>query len=352
MTPRLDDSGIGDSRRSTGRGRTAIHPRPPRRALAGRSLGGPAVAIGIAIAIAAWFGPQPARASSAQAPDGEQLYAQHCASCHQPGGLGLEGAFPPLAGNPAAADEVYVATVIRDGLSGPLEVLGVSYDAAMPPVAGLTDPEIEEVASYVAALAGPADATEDDPATGPDPDDAAATNEAVTGDVERGEDLFLGAASFENGGAACAACHTAGSVGNLGGQSLGPDLTDIFDTLGGEIGLTGWMANPPSPTMQPLFADRPLTDAEVADVVAFLGDTPNQDPDTGFDRLLVAGLGGLAVLVAGMAVFWRGMRQTYRDRLLARPGPRQRRPGSASIRQTPTSAGRHRQAAGAGRSDR
>jgi len=37
--------------------------------------------------------------------DGEKLYAQTCAACHQATGLGLAGAFPPLAGSAIVKDE-------------------------------------------------------------------------------------------------------------------------------------------------------------------------------------------------------------------------------------------------------
>lgn len=33
-------------------------------------------------------------------PDGQMLYTKNCASCHQPNGEGLKGAFPPLKGSP------------------------------------------------------------------------------------------------------------------------------------------------------------------------------------------------------------------------------------------------------------
>jgi cytochrome c oxidase cbb3-type subunit 2 len=39
--------------------------------------------------------------------DGEKLYAQTCAACHQSTGLGLAGAFPPLAGSAIVKDENY-----------------------------------------------------------------------------------------------------------------------------------------------------------------------------------------------------------------------------------------------------
>lgn len=37
--------------------------------------------------------------------DGEELYTNYCASCHQPNGQGLSGAFPPLAGSEIVNDD-------------------------------------------------------------------------------------------------------------------------------------------------------------------------------------------------------------------------------------------------------
>ena len=37
-------------------------------------------------------------------PDGEKLYKQHCAVCHQANGQGVKGAFPPLAESPVVND--------------------------------------------------------------------------------------------------------------------------------------------------------------------------------------------------------------------------------------------------------
>lgn len=39
--------------------------------------------------------------------DGERLYMQTCAACHQQNGQGIKGAFPPLAGSPVVNDEDY-----------------------------------------------------------------------------------------------------------------------------------------------------------------------------------------------------------------------------------------------------
>lgn len=234
--------------------------------------------------------------------EGGELYEANCASCHQSNGEGVAGAFPPLAGNPRSADTAYVEDVIRNGQSGPIEVLGVTYDAVMPPVS-LTDGEISAIAAYVATFAE--DVT---PST-------TAASGPVEGDTARGERLFAGAAGFENGGPACRACHSAGPVGFAGGTGLGPDLTHTFDTLGGEAGLSAWLANPASPTMQPLFVDKELTEGEISDVTAFLGSVTEEDRPGGIDLLWVGGALGLAVLLGLMALFIRGPQETYTQRL-------------------------------------
>jgi mono/diheme cytochrome c family protein len=200
--------------------------------------------------------------------------------------------------------------VIQNGKQGPIEVLGVSYDSVMPAVPALTGADLDAVVAHVVALSG---AGTEPGTTIPD---STVVEPPAAGDVDRGHDLFVGGRGLTNGGPACAACHIAGTVGNLGGGGLGPDLTTAYATLGGEAGLTAWLGNPPSPTMAPIYADRPLTDAELADVIAFLATTPDADVDDGpVDGLVLAGLAGLVVLIGGMAIGWRGMGQTYVQRL-------------------------------------
>ena len=268
------------------------------------------------VAIGAVFGAQPSSArDEVAAPtqdtgEGQAVYAATCASCHQAGGVGLPGTFPPLAGNPNVADTSYVEQVVRDGLSGPIEVNGEAYDTAMPAVTTLSDDEIAAVAAYVASLAE---------GGGPDTTIPEVDVEAEDGTVEAGHEFFTGSLRLENGGGACAGCHTAGSIGNMGGPGLGPDLTDSVEKFGGEAGLAAWLTNPPSATMMPIFGDRPLTESEIADLTTFLADAPDQSqPSTSIDWLVWAGLAGLAVLVGGMAVAYRGMRQTYVERLRSR----------------------------------
>ena len=274
----------------------------------------------VAVSFAAALIVEPTRSQvSAQEPSGGDLYTTHCAGCHQPDGEGIEGTFPPLAGNPAATDAEYVGVVIVDGQSGSLEVLGVTYDAVMPAISGLSDDEVAAISDHVVALAGGEDET-DEPDQPEEPDEPSApVAPPSAGEVDRGRDLFTGSQRLDADGGACASCHTAGDVGNLGGRSLGPDLTDVYQRFGGEAGTSAWLANPASPTMIPIFGDKPLTEAEIDDLVAFLADAPDQEqPSDSVDWMTLAGLAGVLILIGGMAIAWRGMRQTYVQTLRSR----------------------------------
>jgi len=58
--------------------------------------------------------------NKANLPDGQTLYAQNCASCHQANGEGLKGAFPPLKGS---------SIVLEDNLELFVDIIMRGYDA-------------------------------------------------------------------------------------------------------------------------------------------------------------------------------------------------------------------------------
>jgi len=88
----------------------------------------------------------------ASAQDGGQLYGLYCAACHADDGLGATGGtFPPLAGSPwvAGGPELGIK-IILNGLNGPIDVLGKSYNLEMPPQgAVLSDEQIAAILTYV-----------------------------------------------------------------------------------------------------------------------------------------------------------------------------------------------------------
>ncbi len=79
-----------------------------------------------------------------------QLYASHCASCHQPNGDGVPGVFPPMKGDPVANDKdpMRHIEIVLFGLQGTV-IGGVNYTAPMPAHAQvLSDSEISAVINY------------------------------------------------------------------------------------------------------------------------------------------------------------------------------------------------------------
>jgi nitrite reductase (NO-forming)/hydroxylamine reductase len=81
---------------------------------------------------------------------GEAAYLANCAACHQPTGVGLAGAFPPLAGSDylqGNRKEVLAAALF--GLEGPITVNGVQYDGVMPSLGHLPDEDLAAAITYV-----------------------------------------------------------------------------------------------------------------------------------------------------------------------------------------------------------
>jgi mono/diheme cytochrome c family protein len=89
---------------------------------------------------------------------GQKLYnAAACNTCHQPNGLGLPGAFPPLVGSEwVTGSEERLIRIVLHGIVGPIKVKGADYNSAMPAfgrVAGSgynwTDDKVAAVLTYV-----------------------------------------------------------------------------------------------------------------------------------------------------------------------------------------------------------
>jgi len=80
---------------------------------------------------------------------GKLLYLQHCVICHQGGGQGTPGTFPPLAKSDylMARPENGVRAIV-EGLSGRISVNGSNYNNTMPPVL-LTDEQVAAVLTFV-----------------------------------------------------------------------------------------------------------------------------------------------------------------------------------------------------------
>jgi putative membrane-bound dehydrogenase-like protein len=85
---------------------------------------------------------------------GEMVYEMACLPCHQPGGKGLPGVYPPLAGSEWVRGET--ARLIKiplHGLTGKITVAGHDFGGPnavpMPSFAGLTDEQLADVLTFV-----------------------------------------------------------------------------------------------------------------------------------------------------------------------------------------------------------
>ncbi|MEJ6621214.1 MAG: cbb3-type cytochrome c oxidase subunit II [Opitutae bacterium] len=97
---------------------------------------------------------------AAQISSGKEIYNKigpgggGCVSCHQPTGLGLVGAFPPLANSDwVLGDKERIIKISMYGLMGEIEVNGVKYNGVMIPpglpAGSLSDQQIADVLTYI-----------------------------------------------------------------------------------------------------------------------------------------------------------------------------------------------------------
>ena len=82
-------------------------------------------------------------------PNGAEIYQQKCQMCHQAGGVGVPGVFPPLAGSDWLVNErERVMKALCEGVQGKIRVNGMDYDGAMPAQI-LDDTEAAAVLNYI-----------------------------------------------------------------------------------------------------------------------------------------------------------------------------------------------------------
>lgn len=73
-----------------------------------------------------------------------------CQACHQPNGLGLPPAFPPLNTEYVTGDPKRLVAIILKGVMGPITVNGTQYNNVMPgQEAVLNNQKVAAIASYV-----------------------------------------------------------------------------------------------------------------------------------------------------------------------------------------------------------
>ena len=83
-------------------------------------------------------------------PLGEKVFKQYCFACHQMDGKGVPGNFPPLINTDwVNGDKERLIKLVINGMEGPIQVNGVTYNSVMTPHGFLSDEEIAGVLTYV-----------------------------------------------------------------------------------------------------------------------------------------------------------------------------------------------------------
>ncbi|HYU48792.1 MAG TPA: c-type cytochrome [Candidatus Limnocylindria bacterium] len=214
---------------------------------------------------------------------GRAIYLRGCASCHGPQGEGTADG-PSLQGSGAAAADF----MLRTGRM-PLNLPG---DPTRRRPAAYDDATIRVLVDYVASLgSGP-----------PIP------NVVVSGaDVARGRALYT---------AECASCHGPSGGGDaIGGGVSAPSLMESDPRTVGEAVRVG-------PGAMPVFNEAGLSDAEVADIAAYVQFLRNPPTPGGVQPPLVGPVvEGFVAVVIGLGLLIVMVRWVE-------PGPRVRRHGS------------------------
>lgn len=255
------------------------------------------------------------------AENGRSLFEQSCSSCHTIGGGPLVG--PDLEGvtSRRAPDELELVILEPEALGLSMPNLGLTPEQATDIIAYLAaesgDPPPEPPAPAPAEEpppAAPPEPSEEPPAEPPAPEPIAEPAAPSAGDADRGKDLFTGSTRFEKEGAPCLSCHTMAGISSLGGGTLGPDLTGVYDRLG-----DNYIAFLGAGTMAPIFDDKPLTEQEQADLTAYVSAAPaGPDPSSAgaAARFAAIGIGGTLLLVAVGLIVWRKRLGPVRKRLV------------------------------------
>ncbi len=132
----------------------------------------------------------------------------------------------------------------------------------------------------------------------------------AAGDADIGEAYFTGATKFGSGAPPCISCHGAG-IGALGGGTLGPDLTQGWDSRQYLVN-AAWINNEGTPVMGAIFSKKNVTDEEAAHVKAFIDNqVANGASASGGGTFLVIGLVACGVILVLFGLIWGGR---YRNR--------------------------------------
>ncbi|MBM4176955.1 MAG: cytochrome c [Ignavibacteria bacterium] len=242
--------------------------------------------------------------ASSFAQETADFFKLNCSSCHTIGGGRLTG--PDLKNITQRKDKAWLVNFIQDpkavidaGDAYALELLKEYKGTLMPTIPGITKLRAEALLNLIEEESK----LEKSQFVGVRLSDRPFTQK----DIDVGRNIFMGKAPLVNGGPACFSCHTVHGIGGLGGGTLAPDLTTVFERYEGRKTLEAWLSAPATPTMQSVYKNQPLDPEEILPIVAFFQYTLQRNPeDTSTARLnfILFGLGGALIVLVLFDVIW------------------------------------------------
>ena len=238
---------------------------------------------------------------SVWADQGKDLFDKQCAGCHTIGGG--DGGGPDLKGvvEKRPADWLVRVIVEPDKLNAakdPIQVELVKKAGFEMPNLGIS---IEDAKKIIAYLAGTGGVTA--PAgTAPTPEksDTVVTPELIA----QGKALFTGSTRLAKGGAPCLSCHPFTYPGIAGGNLSIADLKNSYQKMG-DAGMKGALKALKFPTMKKIYAERPLSDDEIAALMALFKDSSTQKGGGDSSAFPLAGAGLFVCLIVVLALYKR-----------------------------------------------
>lgn len=201
------------------------------------------------------------------ADQGKDLFDKQCAGCHSIGGG--DGGGPDLKGVIAKRSHEWLESVIIEpqkltANKDPIQLeLVKKYGYEMPNL-GIGHEDALKIITYISGADGAG-------TTAPQATEQLAV--VVTPElIAKGKALFTGSTRLAKGGAPCLSCHPFTYPGISGGNLSIADLKNSYQKMG-DTGMRGALKALKFPTMKKIYADRPLTDDEVAALMALFKDS-------------------------------------------------------------------------------
>lgn len=238
---------------------------------------------------------------------GKQAFRNRsCAGCHTINGGKLVG--PDLANINEKRSRDWLINFIRSPkmMIDNDDTLAVrlynEYNKVMMPNNDLTDEEINKLLDFIASKSSEKANQQNTKQKSP----VAAYN---ANNFSTGKQLFTGELRYMNYGPSCISCHDIKNMSSLHGGMLAKDLSTTYNRLG-DKGIRALLKNPAFPVMKEAYRNKPLTQAEIHNLTAFLKDASQKKPvkqttTLGFmGQFIATGMLGVVVVLVLITLIW------------------------------------------------